>query len=70
MIGSSFPVEEVGSFIRDIRTARGLTQAQLGERIGSSRNWVCQLENGAHKPSLRTLAAIGEACGVEVWLDA
>lgn len=54
---------EVGLLIRDRRRTLGLTQAELAERIGASREWVRLLESG--KPrlelglTLRALTALG-----------
>ena len=54
---------EVGLLIRERRKEVGFTQAELAERVGSSREWVRLAESG--KPrldlalSLRALAALG-----------
>lgn len=51
---------EIGLLARERRKAVGLTQAQLAEHVGASREWVRQLESG--KPGLElglTLRAIG-----------
>ena len=53
----------VGALVRDARIAAGLSQSQLGKRIGASRFWVAQFEKG--KPSaelgraLKAVQAIG-----------
>ncbi|WP_245858899.1 helix-turn-helix domain-containing protein [Luteimicrobium subarcticum] len=36
----------LGQAIRGLRTARGLTQAQLAARAGVSRQWVVAVERG------------------------
>lgn len=50
--------------LRGLRTARGWTQADLGERLGVSRQAVIALENDKHDPSLdlayRIAALFGE----------
>ena len=54
---------EVGLLIRERRKEVGFTQAELAERVGSSREWVRLAESG--KPrldlglALRALAALG-----------
>ncbi|HEY7899372.1 MAG: helix-turn-helix domain-containing protein [Gemmatimonadales bacterium] len=54
---------EVGLLVRDRRKAVRLTQSQLAERVGASRQWVRLLESG--KPrlevglTLRALSALG-----------
>lgn len=58
-----------GALVRDARTAAGLSQSELGERIGASRFWVAQFEKG--KPSaelglaLKALHALGLSVRVE-----
>lgn len=57
---------EVGLLIKETRKAAGLTQAQLAERVGASREWVRLIESG-NKPrvelglTLRALTALGIA---------
>jgi HTH-type transcriptional regulator/antitoxin HipB len=60
---------EVGLLVRDRRRAAGLTQGELAERVGASREWIRQLESG--KPrlelglTLRALTALGIALNAE-----
>jgi HTH-type transcriptional regulator/antitoxin HipB len=55
--------QEVGLLVRDRRNALGLTQEELAERVGATRQWVRLLESG--KPrlelglTLRALHALG-----------
>ena len=37
---------DLGEAIGEIRAARGLTQAELSERVGVSRSWLAKLERG------------------------
>ena len=52
------------SSLKEIREARGLTQAQLAEAIGVSRKTINTVENGVFVPStviaLKLAAALGE----------
>lgn len=51
---------EIGLLARERRKTVKLTQAQLAERVGASREWIRQLETG--KPGLElglTLRALG-----------
>ncbi|MFC4224769.1 helix-turn-helix domain-containing protein [Lysinibacter cavernae] len=51
--------------IRALRTARGdLTQAQLAERIGVTRQTVIAIEQGKYSPSLEMAFQIAEVFGV------
>jgi transcriptional regulator with XRE-family HTH domain len=45
----------VGTCIRRLRTERGLTQAQLAEKIGRSLDLVSRIEMGDSAPSFETL---------------
>ena len=47
------------------RTAQGLTQAQVAERIGTTQSAVARMESGQgrHSPSLATLSKYAEALG-------
>jgi len=49
---------EIGSRIRALRQALGLTQAEIAERIGIDPSFYGQIERGANAPSLKTLFAI------------
>jgi HTH-type transcriptional regulator/antitoxin HipB len=59
---------EIGLLVRDRRRNIELTQAELAERVGASREWVRHLEAG--KPgleiglTLRALGALGLAIDV------
>jgi transcriptional regulator with XRE-family HTH domain len=37
---------DLGGAIGEIRTARGVTQADLSEELGVSRTWLAKLERG------------------------
>lgn len=47
------------------RSAQGLTQAQVAERIGTTQSAVARMESGRgkHSPSLATLSKYAEALG-------
>lgn len=57
--------------IKEIRKARGLTQAQLAKMIDVSESMVSQYESGKKFPSFETLLKMGEAfdCPVSDILD-
>jgi putative transcriptional regulator len=56
--------EKLGSRLREARTAAGLTQAELAERVSVSRKTVNTVENGVFVPStllaLKLAAALGK----------
>lgn len=60
---------EIGSRVRELRTARGMTQAQLAARIGSSQAAIARLEAGGAEPRLSTLDAIARALGATLRIE-
>lgn len=50
------------------RSAQGLTQAQVAEKIGTTQSAVARMESGSgkHSPSLATLTKYAEALGCKL----
>lgn len=64
-------IQELGRAIRDARTARGLTQAELAAAAGLSRNTLNRLENGLFPDlGIRKAGAILEKLGMELTVKA
>ena len=59
-------VSEMKNRIRVLRAERKWSQAELGERIGVSRNSVNAIENGRHDPSLPLAFRIAKQFGLPV----
>ncbi len=57
---------DAGSVIRAARRRAGLTQRDLGERVGTTQSAVARWESGAETPRLDTLASLMRACGTEI----
>jgi transcriptional regulator with XRE-family HTH domain len=55
----------VGRRIRTIRNEEGLSQRELGDKVGLNANRVQQYENGARKPKLELCKQFAEALDVE-----
>lgn len=53
-----------GNRIRELRKARGLSGARLGEMIGRTKHQISRLENGETKLDLATANAVATALGV------
>ncbi len=52
----------LGSKIKELRKAKGLTLEQLASMIGSGKSYIWELENrGVKRPSAEKLAAIARA---------
>nr|WP_281167738.1 helix-turn-helix transcriptional regulator [Spirosoma panaciterrae] len=58
--------EQVGQLIREARKAKGLTQKELGEKMGISESAVNRYENGSANLSLKTVEKIAEVMGITV----
>ena len=55
--------------LREIRTRRGLTQAELAERTGASKNQIGRYEAGLIDPSIDYLVHLVQVLGVSAdWL--
>lgn len=52
--------------MRELRGERGLSQAELGGRVGVSRQAINLVENGKHDPSLSLAFAIARVLGLRV----
>ena len=50
----------VGAEVRHQREALGLTQAQLGARVGKGAGDISRMENGRRPPQLATLVKVVE----------
>lgn len=56
--------------IRDMRTARSLSQGELADLVGATRQTINAIEQEKYAPSLELAFRIAEAFGVpfeEVW---
>lgn len=57
---------DIGPALRDARQQRGLTQAELARRAGTSQPAVARYETGVTVPSLATLARLLAALGLRL----
>src|SRR5687767_1088889 len=55
-----------GNLIREARLRAGLSQAQLGHRLGKHATVISRWERGAVLPSLETVRQVVRACGLEL----
>jgi transcriptional regulator with XRE-family HTH domain len=54
----------IGTRIRTPRTTNNLTQEELAFRINTSPSYICHIENGRKKPSLKKLMEIAAVFNV------
>jgi transcriptional regulator with XRE-family HTH domain len=59
-------VEELGRILRDLRSARGMSQQALAERADVSRNFVAQIERGESMPTVAVASRLATALGTTV----
>jgi putative transcriptional regulator len=52
--------------VRDLRTAKGISQADLGSELGVSRQTVIAIERGKYDPSLPLAIKIARYFGLSV----
>jgi len=60
--------EQVGQLIRETRKAKGLTQQELGEKLGVGKTTINKYENGSHNITIETLNRIMEALGEKIMI--
>ena len=56
--------DRIGARIRNIRSAKGMSQGELGEKIGLNADRVQKYENGARKPKPDMIKRIASALDV------
>ena len=57
----------IGLRIREKREDIGITQEDLGNRIGKNKSHISNLENAKYNPTIRSLTSIANALEIEVW---
>lgn len=60
---------EVAMRVIAYRVEHGISQAELGRRVGMRQPHVARLEAGDHEPSLTTLARLSRALGIAFHID-
>lgn len=58
---------DVGALIRRRRRAAAMTQQQLADRVGTTRQWVIRLEQGRHGTALNAVLIALEELGLEMF---
>lgn len=54
----------IGDVIKDARMATGMTQKELANEIGVTRNYICMLERGTRVCPIPTGMEIARALGI------
>lgn len=58
--------EKIGRFLAQVRKERGMTQEQLGERLGVSQRTVSRWETGRNMPDISMLPVLCAELGISV----
>lgn len=58
--------ERIGDFVARIRQERGMTQAELAARLGTSQSAINRIEKGRQNLSLETLGRLSEALNKQI----
>lgn len=58
--------QRLGNRLKDVRTQRGLTQAELASLAGVSRKTINTVENGVFVPSTTLALALAQTLSVRV----
>ena len=56
----------IGKEIKRKRNVNGLTQDELADKIGVSRNYISDLENDRYVPSVKTLSKIANVLQMDL----
>lgn len=59
----------IAEIVYEARSAAGLTQAALAERIGTKQSVISAIENGSQMPTIPTLRRIARALDRQLTID-
>lgn len=59
-------IRDFGKRVREIRSAKGLTQEELALQLNLNGTFISRLERGERSPSLPTIAKIAQALEVDI----
>ena len=55
---------KLGKNLKRIRTAKGISQGEIGRILGVDKGFVSNIENGKTNPTLVTITKLAKALGV------
>jgi transcriptional regulator with XRE-family HTH domain len=61
--------DEIARAIIKARVSRGMTQAELAERMNTSQSFVARLESGNTLPTMKTLFRVAKATGTKPHIE-
>lgn len=57
---------EIGKRIKELRSSRGLSLRDLGERLNMGHSYINRIENGHHKPNIELLEKLSNIFDVHI----
>ena len=57
---------KLGKNLKRIRTAKGISQGEIGRILGVDKGFVSNIENGKTNPTLATIAKLAKALSVPI----
>ena len=60
---------ELGAKVRAMREARGISQSELAQRMGTTQSVIARLELGGVEPRFDTLERVGAALDMDLVVD-
>ena len=59
-------IQKIGVFLSELRRQKGLTQEQLGEKLGVTNKTVSRWETGSYLPPVEMLQSLSEMYGITI----
>jgi transcriptional regulator with XRE-family HTH domain len=59
-------LKQIGSKLQAARKLKGITQQEIANRVGISRTYYSQIENGDRDPAATIITGIAKALGVSI----
>ena len=59
--------QRLGSCVRELRLATGMSQVEFGERCGFYQTYLSRIETGKANPTLNAIEVIATALGLTVF---
>jgi ribosome-binding protein aMBF1 (putative translation factor) len=60
---------EIGKKVRELREARGLSQKELAQRMGTTQSVIARLELGGAEPRFETLERVARALDSDLVIE-
>lgn len=59
-------MQKIGSFLKELRKERNMTQEQLGEKIGVTNKTISRWETGNYMPPVESLILLSDIYGISI----